>query len=225
MVDRLESLLKGYGEFRSTTYAGYRDLYAELSEHGQSPEIMVIACCDSRVEPSAIFNAAPGALFVVRNVANLVPPYEAGGDYHGTSAALEFAVVGLGIKRIVVLGHAKCGGVKAFLDNAETNAPTGRFIDKWMSILEPARALALAHKDHAGADAAQRALEQAAIGVSIDNLKTFPFVRERLEAGELTLHGGYFYIGTGTLLAYREADRSFEPVWPESRAGSAAKPS
>ena len=212
MVDRLEALLKGYSEFRATTYAGHRDLYHDLAEHGQSPEIMVIACCDSRVEPAAIFSAPPGALFVVRNVANLVPPYKPDGDYPGTVAALEFAVTGLGVKRIVVLGHAQCGGVKAFIESTRDQVSRGHFIDKWMSILEPACEIAKQHSDPAET---QQAMEKAAIGISIENLKSFPFVRERLDAGTLTLHAGYVHIGSGALMAYRESRGGFEPVWPD----------
>ena len=210
-----EPLAAGYEEFRASTYPQHRQLYETLAEKGQSPETMVISCCDSRVAPTAIFNASPGSLFVVRNVANLVPPYAPDGEFHGTSAALEFAVTGLGVKRIVVMGHAKCGGVKAFLAGVQGKDSAGLFIDKWMSILEPARETALALRDSDPAEA-QRAMEHAAIGVSMRNLMSFPFVRDRVTAGSLSLHGAYFDIGTGSLLTYHETDGSFRPVSPTS---------
>ena len=211
-MDDFKRLLDGYAEFRATTYAENQGLYRELAEHGQSPHTMVIACCDSRVDPSVIFDAAPGTLFVVRNVANLVPPYEPHGDYHGTSAALEFAVVGLGVTSIVVLGHAQCGGVRAFFRGTYDYAASDLFIGKWMSIMKAARGIALSHRGDQDPASAQRALEQAAIAISLDNLRSFPFVNERLRTGKLSLHGAYFDIGDGLLYAYQEQDGCFRPL-------------
>ena len=211
-MDEFDELLTGYGTFRDTTYEENRRLYRDLAEHGQDPKVMVVACCDSRVDPTTVFNAPPGSLFVVRNVANLVPPYEPHGDYHGTSAALEFAVTGLGVRSIVVLGHASCGGVRAFLDGAYDRAASGRFIAKWMSIMKAALSIALTEGRSRDAESTQRVLEQAAIGISLENLETFPFVKERLEDGTLSLHGAYFDIGTGTLYRYRADEKSFVPV-------------
>lgn len=211
-MDGFKRLLDGYAKFRATTYPENQALYRELADRGQSPHTMVIACCDSRVDPTIIFGAAPGTLFVVRNVANLVPPYEPHGDYHGTSAALEFAVIGLGVTSIVVLGHAHCGGVQAFLEGSYDGASSGLFIAKWMSIMKAAHGLALSLRADEDPGTAQRALEQAAVAISLENLQSFPFVSEGLQAGRLSLHGTYFDIGAGTLYAYQEHDKSFHPL-------------
>ena len=207
----LTELVEGYKRFRSTTYPEKQSDYRVLAEQGQSPGTMVIACCDSRVDPTIIFGAGPGSLFVVRNVANLVPPFEPQGDYHGTSAALEFAVTGLRVKRILVLGHARCGGIRAFLESRYDGTASDLFIGKWMSIMKPARGYALAARRKDDSEDAQRTLEKAGIGISLDNLRTFPFVQEALRAGSLSLHGAYFDIGSGVLYRYREADESFLP--------------
>jgi len=191
---------------------GYRSsLYRKLGEEGQHPNIMIIACCDSRVDPATIFDATPGELFVVRNVANLVPPFEPHGDYHGTSAALEFAVTGLEVEHIVVLGHARCGGIQAFLDGVDSGKPGDSFIAKWMSLLNPGRGTAL-RPGLVGQEARLRALELEGIRHSIDNLETFPFVRERENAGRLIIHGGYFGVATGELLSLNRETGAFEPV-------------
>ena len=155
---------------------------------------MIIACADSRAEPADIFNAAPGQLFVVRNVANLVPPYDQGGGLHGVSAALEFAVTALEVKHILIMGHGGCGGVNASLSAAK-DRPVGQFIAPWVSLLDEARDEVLKK----GAADNQRALEFAGIGTSIRNLMSFPFVRERVEAGKLELHGAWFAIAHGEL--------------------------
>ncbi|MBM3525519.1 MAG: carbonic anhydrase, partial [Alphaproteobacteria bacterium] len=180
-------------------------------DEGQTPSIMVIACCDSRVDPATIFSAGPGELFVVRNVANLVPPWEPHGDYHGTSAALEFAVTSLGVRDIVVLGHGQCGGIGAFLANLHGRGASGGFIGKWMSLLNAARGEALRTAAESP-DELQRALEFAGIRQSLDNLRTFPFVREGLDNGSLRLHGGWFAIASGKLLAMDQSSGVFEPV-------------
>ena len=189
-------LLEGYHSFRTGRLTTEQARYGELAERGQSPEIMVIGCCDSRVSPEVIFDARPGELFVVRNVANLVPPYAPDGAYHGVSAALEFAVVALKVRHIVVLGHAHCGGIRAY---AEAGAPLspGDFIGRWMSLIEPAAA-ALGHRGAYGADDLAR-LEHASVARTLDNLMTFPYVRAAVERGALTLHGAYFGVANGRL--------------------------
>jgi carbonic anhydrase len=158
---------------------------------------MVIGCCDSRVSPEVIFDARPGELFVVRNVANLVPPYSPDGEYHGVSAALEFAVGALRVKHIVVLGHAHCGGVRAF---AEDHAPLspGDFIGKWMSLIAPAAEKLGPRGDMPPFDYLVR-LEQASIANTLDNLMSFPRLRKLIERGRVTLHGAYFGVATGEL--------------------------
>jgi carbonic anhydrase len=173
---------------------------------------MVIACCDSRVDPAAIFSAGPGQLFVVRNVANLVPPFEPHGDYHGTSAAIEFAVTGLDVETILVMGHARCGGVRAYLEGIYGKKVDHQFIGNWMSILNGARTSALKATADNNIEAQQQALEFAAVHQSIENLETFPFVKERLVDGRLRLRGAYFDIATGILLSLDPDGRNFTPI-------------
>ncbi|MDJ0942407.1 MAG: carbonic anhydrase [Kiloniellales bacterium] len=207
-----EDLIEGYRQFRRSEYPTQKRLFETLAARGQVPQTMVISCCDSRVDPAQIFSAGPGELFVVRNVANLVPPCGKGGDYHGTSAALEFAVTGLKVRNIVVLGHASCGGVRACLEGANDPDVGGRFIGPWMSILTPARDRVLS--EHAGAsdETRQRALEHAGVRQSIENLHSFPFVAQALAAGELRLHGAYFGIATGELAFLDSASGEFRTV-------------
>jgi carbonic anhydrase len=205
-------LVAGYRRFREKYYAHYRALYESLADKGQTPDTMIISCCDSRVEPAAIFNAKPGELFVTRNVANLVPPYEPEGSYHGTSAALEFAVRGLQVKNIVILGHSRCGGIKAFLDGLYEPDIGGDFIGKWMSIIQSSRADVLRRHGDADPDVLQRAMEHAAIHTSLDNLMTFPFVAEQVKADKLQLHGGFFAVASGELLSLDRTDGEFKPV-------------
>lgn len=208
----VSELVDGYRRFLATRYPEQAGLYRKLADVGQSPKTMIVACCDSRADPAAIFDAAPGQLFVVRNVANLVPSYEREGLYHGTSAALEFAVTGLGVENIVVMGHARCGGVRAFLD-ALVRPPAQRsFIDRWLSLLTPAGAEV--ERDAAGEalDARQRALEHASIRHSLRNLETFPFIRDRLAAGTLRLYGAFFDIADGRLLGLDRNNGRFAAV-------------
>ncbi len=205
-------LREGYAEFRASTLKQHEELFRTLAKEGQSPKAMVISCCDSRVDPATIFNARPGDLFMVRNVANLVPPYTPTGGYHGVSAALEFAVTGLKIKHILIMGHMGCGGIKAYLDGHYEENAGGPFINRWMSILEPARARMLAAHGDAPREAQQRALEEEGIRQSITNVQDFPFVRERMEAGKLFIHGGCFDIGTATLYAMDGGTGEFLPM-------------
>ncbi|KMO39705.1 carbonate dehydratase [Methylobacterium tarhaniae] len=188
------ALTEGYRAFLDDRFVREQDRYASLAE-GQSPEILIISCCDSRVSPEVIFDARPGELFVVRNVANLVPPFETGGEYHGTSAALEFAVQALKVKHIVVLGHARCGGVRAYADDAAPLSP-GDFIGRWVSLIRPA-AEALGDEPR-GPDYLEQ-LEYATVTNSLRNLMTFPCVRILVERGKLQLHGAHFGIATGQL--------------------------
>jgi carbonic anhydrase len=207
----VSELVDGYRRFLATRYAREAGLYRELAETGQSPKTMIIACCDSRVDPAAIFDAGPGQLFVVRNVANLVPSCEPDGDYHGTSAALEFAVTGLNIENIVVMGHGRCGGVRAFLDGFHTPSAERGFIDRWLSMLAVAEA-DVPRREGEPIEVRQKALEHASIRHSIENLQSFPFVAERLAAGRLRLRGAYFDIADGRLLALDSDSGKFQPV-------------
>ena len=190
----MEQLIDGYRRFRRSGWPERRATYEALSEHGQRPQTLVIACIDSRVDPAVIFDTAPGQLLTIRNVANLVPPYAPDAAYHGTSAALEFGICVLGIPHLVVLGHGQCGGVQALLRGAPAEA--GDFVANWMSIAEPARRVALTCDE----PAREQCCELEVVRVSLDNLRSFPWIAEREAAGKLMLHGAWFAIRTGLLL-------------------------
>ncbi|AXJ97135.1 MULTISPECIES: carbonic anhydrase [unclassified Sphingomonas] len=203
-------MIDGYRRFRATGWAQQRERWDELKD-GQSPKVMVIACSDSRVDPSQIFDVSPGEIFVVRNVANLVPPYETGGGRHGVSAALEFAVTQLQVPEVVVMGHASCGGCAAALSGAfEGHQPgEGGFIAHWVDLLDEARDKVRA--EHGDGPEAKRELEHEAVRVSLANLRTFPFVTEREAAGTLRLRGAYFAIADG-VLHVMDDDGAFAPA-------------
>jgi carbonic anhydrase len=211
-----QRLIEGYRDFLTGRLLLEQSRYRELAERGQSPEIMVIGCADSRASPEAIFNARPGELFVVRNVANLVPPYAPDGRAHGVSAALEFGVVALKVKHIVVLGHAQCGGVRAFAEDAEPLTP-GDFIGQWMSLMAPAAAK-VGPRGALSMDDYVTRLEYANIANSLDNLLTFPRLRQRVEAGEIVTHGAYFGVATGRLSVRDPASGEFKPIAAEDYA-------
>ena len=205
------NLLEGYRRFRSNRYEAERGRWKELAE-GQAPRAIVIACSDSRADPATIFDTDPGEIFVVRNVANLVPPFEANGGRHGVSAALEFAVTQLKVPEIVVMGHERCGGIQAALTGCFHGAPAGEggFVHRWMEQIDDAAA-AIAEKHGTGSDAA-RMLEEVAIRQSLDNLRSFPFVRTRESAGELAILGCHFSIAEGQLYLLDEAEDVFRSV-------------
>lgn len=202
-------LLDGYGQYLNQGFVRVKETHEHLAVYGQKPEVMVISCCDSRVTPEAIFNLGPGELFVVRNVANLVPPYEIDASHHGTSAAIEFAVKGLKVKHMVVMGHGQCGGVKAFRENANDPMATGEFIGRWIKLLEPA-AISMACMPIDKADDPQLAMEYAGVRQSLKNLTTFPFIEEALKSGSLNLHGAWFDIGSGELRVMDDETGRFE---------------
>ena len=200
-------LLDGYRTFATQRLPTEQARYRELSERGQSPAVMVIGCCDSRVSPETIFDAGPGELFVVRNIANLVPTYQPDGNAHGVSAALEFAVNVLHVKNIVVLGHAQCGGIRAFVDKAAPLSP-GDFIGKWMQMfIKPGEVVE--QRDQESMQAFVTRIEKAAVFRSLENLMTFPFVRAAVERGETTLHGAYFGVAEGKLFVLDQAKKEF----------------
>jgi carbonic anhydrase len=207
IVDRL---IEGYRRFRSGHWPQERERFEHLAR-GQQPPIMVITCSDSRVDPSMIFDTAPGEMFIVRNVANLVPPYAPDAAYHGTSAALEFAVRALQVEHIVVLGHAQCGGVRALLEGAPPTVSD--FVGQWMQIAQPARQRVMACPD---VHDLQLACEHEVVRLSLENLQTFWWVREAVEADRLRLHGCYFGIRSG-ILEVLGPDGRFAPV-PEVAA-------
>jgi carbonic anhydrase len=204
-MPEFKSLLEGYQRFRSDAYRHQKARYDALASEGQSPPVMIISCCDSRVDPATIFDTVPGQVFALRNVANLVPPFETGGGLHGASAAIEFGVLGLEVKHIVVLGHGQCGGIKAALSGVNLGQKGNLFVDDWMGIVRDARD-AVAACNH---DNPQRVLEWEAIKVSLANLRTFPFIAEREAEGSLKLHGAWFAIAEGSLYVLDEAQGDF----------------
>jgi carbonic anhydrase len=201
----LERLLDGYRRFRADTWPRERARFEELAEQGQRPRAMVIACSDSRVDPQMIFSARPGELFVVRNVANLVPPYMPDAAFHGTSAAVEFGVRVLGVRDLLVLGHALCGGMRALLDGVPPAA--GDFVAGWIGIAARAREVALRCDTP---EAQLEACEHEAVRISLQNLMTFPWVAEAVAEGRLTLRGAHFGVATGRLVLL-QPDGSFAP--------------
>ena len=208
----LDRLVDGYRRFRDTGWTPHRERWASLRD-GQQPEVMIIACSDSRVDPTQIFDVDPGEMFVVRNVAALVPPFETTPGHHGVSAALEFAVQVLKVKEIVVMGHGMCGGCKAALTKElhGTEPGEGGFVADWIALLDEAREPVAARFGIEGR-AAEREMEQAAVKVSLDNLMTFPCIRRKVREGELRLRGAFFAISDGILHLMDETSGTFVPV-------------
>ena len=204
-----QRLLNGYQNFMAGKFAGESERYRSLALEGQSPETMVIACCDSRSAPETIFDAGPGELFVVRNVANLVPPYAPDGEFHSTSAALEFGVLSLKVKHIVVMGHGRCGGIRAALAPQQRPLSPGDFIGKWMSLLDPATQ-AVTGNTMMTASERQTALERISIRFSLANLRTFPHVKTLEDKGVLSLSGAWFDISTGELWVMNRETGDFQ---------------
>ena len=205
-----KQLIAGFQRFRERSFANDNAQFHDLVQFGQTPSTLVVGCCDARVDPALILDCAPGDLFVIRNVANLVPPAENQGHYHGTSAALEFGVRNLAVQHIIVLGHAQCGGIHALLEGGV--AKDDSFIAAWMRIAEAAREKIEQELAGASSEARHRACEQQAILVSLNNLMTFSWIRERVEQGKLALHGWYFDIERGELLGYNATTCRFETL-------------
>jgi carbonic anhydrase len=205
-------LIQRFHGWRATSYQDNRSWYRRLAASGQHPRAMVISCCDSRVHVTSIFGADEGEFFIHRNIANLVPPYNPDGEYHGTSAAVEYAVTALGVAHVVVLGHSSCGGVKGCHDMCSGLAPEleqkSSFVGRWMDILRPG----YTRVSHLPAGEMLRALEKEAVLVSLENLMTFPFVKEAVEDDRLTLHGLWTDIGEGGLEHYDPNEKAFVPV-------------
>ncbi len=214
----MKGLLNGYRAFHSKYFAkGQDSVYKGLVEKGQSPKIMMIACSDSRVDPGIILNCEPGEVFVVRNVANLVPPCENDTKHHGTSAALEFAVCFLEVEHIIVLGHTHCGGIRALLAGEAKPSSTHGFIASWMDIARSAKTKAIAEKT-SGLEREKRCGEYSLMA-SIDNLHTFPWIKERVEAGNLNLHAWHFDLETGMIENYNPETRQFENILADGKMG------
>jgi carbonic anhydrase len=198
----MKDLIAGYKRFRAIGWPEQRRIFQSLARHGQSPQALVLTCVDSRVDPAMIFDAPPGEMLTVRNVANLIPPYAPDAKYHGTSAAVEFGVRVIGVSEIVVLGHGLCGGVKALLEGSPPTA--SEFVAPWMSMAESARILAL----NSPPEERQLCCEYEVVKVSLANLMTFPWIAEGVHSGKISLHGAWFGINSGSLMVLR-ADGSF----------------
>lgn len=208
----LTQLIEGYRRFRASDWEHERERWAELAE-GQSPQVMILACADSRSDPAVIFDARPGEMFVARNIAALAPPYETSGGFHGVSAALEFAVTQLEVSEILVMGHGMCGGCAAALTGKFDKMPPGEghFIGDWVRMLSSARDEVRAR--HSELDrAAFLDMEHEAVKVSLANLRSFPWIAEREQAGRLKLHGAHFSISEGRLYLLDEAEDTFRPA-------------
>ncbi len=212
-MPELATLFEGYRRFRNGSFQQQKARFDDLASEGQTPKLMIIACSDSRVDPSQIFDVAPGEVFVVRNVAALVPPFETSPGHHGVSAALEFAVQFLKVKRIVVMGHGMCGGCKAALTREMhgTEPGEGGFIADWIAMLDEAREQVVSEHGSQGA-VAERAMEHAGVRVSLSNLRTFPCIRQKERSGELRLTGAFFAISDGLLHVLDEASGEFAPL-------------
>jgi carbonic anhydrase len=204
-------LIEGFQRFRQQHFDRHDSFYLQLVKQGQTPKILVVACCDSRVDPALVLDCAPGDLFVVRNVANLVPPSESRAGHHGTTAAIEYAIRILAVEHIIVLGHAHCAGINTLLTTGGISNPDSYLAD-WMSLAESARTSVMSEMPAAALDEQLRACEQRAILVSLENLMTFSWVRERVEAGNLTLHGWYFDIERGQLLSFDKNMNEFNEL-------------
>jgi carbonic anhydrase len=199
-MDDINRLIAGFKRFQENYFGDNKELFAKLKQ-GQKPSTLVIACSDSRVDPAILTNCEPGEMFVVRNVGNLVPPYETGAGLHGVSTALEFGVRSLEVKHIIVLGHRQCGGIRVLMEDG-TPESKGEFIGNWVNIAKRAKERVLAELPEAPTDTRVAACEEQSILVSLENLMTFPWLRERVKQGHLTLHGWLFDLKHGKLVAY-----------------------
>src|SRR6476620_9828871 len=208
MITFPKHLLEGYKAFATQRLPTEQSRYRDLSVKGQFPEVMVIGCCDSRVSPEVIFDVGPGELFVVRNIANLVPVYQPDGNAHGVLAALEYAVTVLKVKHIVVLGHAQCGGIRAFVDKIEPLTP-GDFIGKWMQMFIKPLVVDEPPDPETMAQFVER-IEKAAVFRSLENLMTFPFVQTAVDAGQMQTHGAYFGVAEGSLFVLDKVAKEFK---------------
>ena len=211
-----DRLREGYRAFLGERFPQEQSRFEELAASGQKPEIMLIGCCDSRVSPEVIFDARPGELFVVRNVANIVPPYQPDAEKHGTSAALEFGVQALRVQHIVIMGHGRCGGIRAFVADDDPLSP-GDFIGSWMQLVAPAAKAVGPRGEAPIADYVEK-LGMMSVINSIANLMSFPCVRILHERGKLHLHGCYFDVTTGVLQVLDRTNGMFSPIEPEARA-------
>lgn len=209
-MGNVDRFINGFRRFQQQLYGDNVRLAAKLKK-GQNPKALVISCSDSRVDPALLTDCAPGDIFTIRNVANLVPPYQPDSTYHGVSAALEYAVCTLKVEDIIVLGHSRCGGIQGLLSAADGDL-VGEFVGHWVDIAAEARERAMARVAAGSGEDLSCACEQESILTSLQNLQTFPWLKERLKAGNLKLHGWYFHIETGRLLGYQSEKGRFDPL-------------
>ena len=219
----ISTFVKGFGRFQEKYFAGEDSIFETL-RRGQSPSTLVISCCDSRADPAMLLGANPGDIFVVRNVGNLVPPYQNGAEMPGIRADIEFAIKGLNVSNIIILGHSGCGGIRALMDGEGITANHYEFIGNWVSIAREARDRVFRELAHEPDAVQSRACEHWAIGLSLRNLMTFPWIREKVAAGALTLHGWYFDIQAGELLAYSAETQTFAPLVSRTGAEVSGEP-
>lgn len=210
----IANFITGFQRFQEKYFSDDRELFEQLRQ-GQTPRVAIIACADSRVDPALLMGAEPGDVFVIRNVANLVPPYVPDGGFASVPAALEFSVQSLEVEHVIILGHSQCGGIHALMNGV---APGSEFIAKWVGIAERARERVLSELQTKPPHLQERACEQAALILSLDNLMTYPWIAERVNGGKLHLHGWYFDLGAGALSCYNDASNSFEEVESEAFA-------
>ena len=211
-MDPIDKLTAGFRIFRDGRFQEQRATYENLVDQGQNPRVAVVACSDSRVDPAIVLQADPGDLFIVRNVANLVPPCKRDGDFHGTSAALEYAVEHLQVQHLIILGHAHCGGVRSLFEKAEQDDESNQFVSPWMSLVRSAYLRVEGTMPDASAEEKARICEQSAVLVSLENLMTFPCISRRVGDGRLRLHGWYIDIRSCTLQLYDPIRQTFEPI-------------
>lgn len=221
----IATFLAGFERFQAKYFVGDGSPFARLRQ-GQSPHALVISCCDSRADPGMLMGAGPGDIFVVRNVANLVPPYRNGAEMPGIRADIEFAVKGLNVEHIIILGHSSCGGIRALMEGEGITASNFEFIGTWVGIARTVRERVLLELAHEPQATQIRACEQGAIALSLENLMSFPWIRERVERGALGLHGWYFDLDAGELLGYSPQTKTFAPLVakPARDVESAARP-
>lgn len=212
MKNVIINLIQGYQRFREQYFETDNSTFQDLVRKGQRPKVLMIACSDSRVDPALVMNCEPGDLFVIRNVANLVPPYEDDLSYHGTSAALEFGVCVLGIQHVILFGHTQCGGIQSLLDHSHEKCGPKSFLTKWMELAKVAHDSTLDHYKEKSLDEQIVLCGQFSLVNSLNNLKTFPWIMERVEQGTLALHAWNFDITNGVLQAYDEEEHSFNVI-------------
>lgn len=212
MSKDIECLIEGYQKFRSHYFSQANSAFEDLVRFGQRPKVLVIACSDSRVDPAIVMDCQPGDLFVIRNVANLVPPYEDDQSYHGTSAALEFGVCNLGIRHVILFGHTQCGGIQSLFDAPQEQTGKKNFINKWMELAKPAYEAVQTHHSHLSFDEKATFCGKYSLVNSLKNLQTFPYIAERVEKGDLFLHAWNFDLSQGIIEEFCSKEDTFKPL-------------